>query len=239
MIRKYINGIVKVLLSCIIAASMVGCTTHEPSKESYNVFKAENSSGYVFEMHVDEEGKVVKVVENGEEYDEGSLAGVQTVVDELGLNVFYETQSYAVSTEDSTVTYNGQDYSEARKELFSDYLNVSRCSKTDGDLLYTFEFENEDGKIVGMNLKFLYKGDFTKFKGNEELIMSVINYVKALIVASFNEMELSSDDAAFEITDEGMQFTIRLDEGKLGGENADLITAIISLTDENQGFVCE
>ena len=239
MIRKYINGTVKVMLSCIIAASMIGCTTREPLKETYNVFKAENSSGYVFEMHVDDEGNVVKVVENGEEYDAGSLAGVQTVVDELGLNVFYETQSYTVSDGDSKVTYNDEDYSEARKDLFSEYLNITNCSKTDGDLLYMFEFESEEDKIVGMNLSFLYKGDFTKFKGNEELIMSVVNYVKSLIVASFNEMDLSSEDAAFEILNEGMKFTVHLDEGKISGENADLITAIISLTDKNQGFVCQ
>ena len=101
MIRKYINGTAKVLLSCIIAASMIGCTVQEHVKETYDVFKAENSSGYAFEMHTNEEGKVIKVVENGEEYDEESLAAVQTVVDDLGLNVFYEAQSYAVSAEET------------------------------------------------------------------------------------------------------------------------------------------
>lgn len=239
MIRKYINGTAKVLLSCIIAASMVGCTVQEHVKETYDVFKAENSSGYAFEMHTNEEGKVIKVVENGEEYDEESLAAVQTVVDDLGLNVFYEAQSYAVSAEEqATITYNDTAYSEARKELFEDYLSVSKCSKSDGDLVYSFEFETEEDQIVGMTMNFLYKGDFTMFKGNEELIGSVIDYVKVLIAASVDGLELSSEDAEFEILDEGMNFSIRLSEEDLTGKDTDLITTIISLTQENQGFVC-
>ncbi|MBP3398351.1 MAG: hypothetical protein J6K75_01205, partial [Erysipelotrichaceae bacterium] len=169
-----------------------------------------------------------------------SLAGVQTVVDDLGLKIFYEAQSYSVSQEeDATITYNGEEYSLARKELFADYLNVSKCSKVDGDMVYSFEFDTKDEKIVGMTLNFLYKGDFTMFKGNEELIMSVVDYVKALVAASMNGVTMSSEDVKFEILDEGMSFMIELEEDVLNASNDDLITMIISLTQENQGFVCE
>ena len=228
------------ILVCAVAASLAGCSTPKEPVEVNDVFKAENTSGYSFEMHVDDEGKVVKVIENGKEYDAESLAGVQTVVDDLGLKVFYEAQSYSVSQEeDAMITYNGEEYSLARKELFADYLNVSKCSKVDGDMVYSFEFDTKDEKIVGMTLNFLYKGDFTMFKGNEELIMSVVDYVKALVTASMNGLKMSSEDVKFEILDEGMSFMIELEEDVLNVSNDDLITMIISLTQENQGFVCE
>lgn len=225
---KY-NKILGIFMTSLILLS--GC-----SKKTTDKFVIE-SDDYNFSLTT-EDGKITEIIENGTTYSDEDIEIAQSTIDFDGINTLYEAMYYSVSlNDDAKITLNGKDYSEIRKETYSEYLDKTKCVYEEENYKNTIEFVTKDGIINGEKITYEYVGDYEAYTQTPELTEALKSNLIDELKDQFMFMTLNEDKVSVEVEGDHLLFIVDISEEDLSNINNDLITSILTL--ENENYICE